>query len=89
MSTYQVKEDGKNGTISIDEKGVLRTVKKFIGKDDTQFIPAQAIAFVNHNRKMIGADEVTVSTTAGLTFTWRVGKDVEMFVEQLNWLATQ
>ena len=37
-STYQVAEDGRNGTVTLGEKGIDRVLRKVIGKDDRQFI---------------------------------------------------
>lgn len=54
MSSYMVREDGKNGTVEILDDRIIRTRKKRLGKDDTQTIPLKAISAVSHDRKTLG-----------------------------------
>lgn len=71
MSTYTVKEQGKNGTVEIIGATIVRTIRKVIGKDDVTTIPLRMVASVHLNRRTMGADVVTVTTTGGQTFEWK------------------
>jgi hypothetical protein len=84
MSTYTVKEEGKNGTIEVQPDRIVRTIRKLIGRDDTQTIPLKSVTAIRHDRKMLGSDYVQLD--AGIaTYTWKV-KDAESLVHEVQTL---
>ncbi len=81
--TLKVREEGRNGEVTIGETGLTRVFKKRLGKDDRQFIPYSRITVVEHDRKRLGSDVVTVRVS-GQTFEWKVAADAEGFVDRVN-----
>lgn len=81
-TTFVVREDGKNGTIEIQQGAIVRTIKKRIGKDDVLTIPIRSVAAVHHDRKTLGTDIVTVNS-AGQKYSWKVS-NAQPFVDALN-----
>lgn len=82
VSNYKIREGGKNGSVEIVEGTLIRTTSKRLGKDDRQMIPLKGISSVNHDRKRMKTDDVTV-ITSGATFTWKVA-NADDFVAELN-----
>ena len=82
VSDYKIREGGKNGSVEIVEGTLVRTISKRLGKDDRQMIPLKGISSVNHDRKRMKTDDVTV-ITSGATFTWKVA-NADDFVAELN-----
>lgn len=80
--SYVVREDGKNGTVSIEGNAVVRVIAKRLGRDDVLTIPVRGIHGVHHDRKTLGTDVVRV-TAGSHTYEWKV-KDAETFVAALN-----
>lgn len=83
MSTFKISEEGKNGEVTLAETGLERTIKRIVGKDDRQFIPYKSIAFVEHDRKRLGRDEVNLQV-GHKKFSWKIQLDAEGFVDQVN-----
>ena len=67
---HTIKEDGKNGTIEVTPKGLRRVIKKLVGKNDEQFFPWTAISHTHLNRKMVGANVLTVYV-GPRTYEWK------------------
>lgn len=84
---FGISEEGKNGTVEFEEKGLQRTLKKTLSKDDRQFIPYSSITMVSHDRKRIGRDAVVVQVGTK-SYEWRVQIDAEGFVDRLKELMT-
>ncbi len=82
---FSISEEGRNGTVTFGAQGLDRVLKKTLGKDDRQFIPYSSIAMVQHDRKRLGRDEVSVQVGA-VTYRWKVIADAEGFVNRLNGL---
>lgn len=82
MTTYTIREAGKNGSVEVRTDCIVRTIKHRLGKDDVQTIPLRGITSVAHNRKMAGTDIVTVNAGAQ-TFQWKV-KDAESMTAAVN-----
>jgi hypothetical protein len=79
---WMIREDGKNGSVRLEPKALVRTFRKRLGKDDVLTIPLRSISSVHHDRRSLGTDIVTV--TAGHTpHRWKV-RDAESFVATLN-----
>lgn len=72
MGDYKVREEGKNGTVQVLPDRLVRTVKKHLGRDDTQTIPMKAIHEVKIERKIGRGDTVKVTTSAS-TYEWKCG----------------
>lgn len=83
MASYMISESGKNGSVETTETGLEREVKKRVGKNDRQFIPYSSIQFVNHNRKSLKKDVVTVGV-GGTTFEWKISSGADNFVNEIN-----
>lgn len=81
MATYKIHESGRNGTIEILDDRIIRTLKKRLGRDDTQTIPMHAITAVHHDRRA-GRDRVRLDTS-GQSYEWKV-TDGKGLVEELN-----
>lgn len=82
MSLYQIREDGKNGTVEIHADRIVRTRKKTIGKDDVQTFPIKAVTSVAHDRKTLGTDQVKIQF-GSVSYEWKV-KDAEAMVAELH-----
>lgn len=82
-STFKVAEDGRNGTVTLGEKGIDRVLRKTIGKDDRQFIAYRSISSVHHDRKLMGRDQVEIHV-GHKSYTWKIKTDAEGFVNTLN-----
>ena len=82
MSTYRIREDGKNGTVEVLDDRIVRTRKKTIGKDDIQTFPMKAVTSVSHDRKTLGTDEVKVQF-GSVSYEWKV-KNAEALVAELH-----
>lgn len=81
--SWKISDDGKNGTVTMEDKGLTRLVKKLVGKDDRQFIPYSSIGFVEHDRKRMGRDVVFVHVGSS-KLEWKVQTDAEGFVNAVN-----
>lgn len=69
--TWPVKEGGRNGVVEVSGPTIKRTFKKVMGRDDTTTIPLRMVASVHVDRRGLGTDVVTVSTTGGERFEWK------------------
>ena len=67
-NTYQIKEDGRNGTVTVTKKGLLRSIKKF-RKNDEQFIPWSSVDYIKHDKRL-RTDIISVQTPSG-KFEWK------------------
>lgn len=83
MAEYIVREEGKNGSVTVLQDRIVRTIKKRIGKDDVVTIPVKAVVGVFHNRKSLGTDEVVLDMSGGRRYEWKV-KNAEAMVEDLH-----
>lgn len=83
MDTYQIAEEGRNGTIELGEHGLERVIKRIVGRDERQFIPYKSITLIQHDRKRTKRDIVTLQVGVA-TFTWKVKTDAEGFVNEVN-----
>ena len=75
-----IREDGKNGTVEIDDDRIVRIRKKRLGKEDRQTIPISHISGVHHDRKTLGTDLVLL-TVGAISYEWKVSKAEEMVAE--------
>jgi len=82
--TFSVREQGRNGTVTLTDRGIERVMKRRgFQKDDRQFFPYKSITLVHHDRTRMGSDKVTVHV--GLKeYEWKVATDAEGFVDILN-----
>jgi hypothetical protein len=83
---HKIKEDGKNGTVDVQGDRIVRTIKKTLGRDDTQTIPVRSIHEVKVDRKLMGSDVVVVSTSAK-SYTWKSPTAEALSDEILNAMA--
>ena len=81
-STYEIKEDGKNGTITVLADRIIRTHKKTFGKDDVHIFPMKSITDIRLDRKILGADLVKLKVGL-VSYEWKV-KDAEQMVADLQ-----
>jgi hypothetical protein len=82
MTTFKIREAGKNGTVEVFDDRLVRTIKHRVTKNDVQTIPLKAITSVHHNRKITKTD--TVQLQAGVVnYEWKVSKADE-FVRVVN-----
>ena len=77
---FQIKEEGKNGTLEVAQGRLIRTHKKTFGKDDVQTIPIKAITAVDHDRRGFGSDIVRV-TVGAVSYEWKVANAERMVAE--------
>ena len=57
MSTFKIHEEGRTGTVEVLDDRIVQTLKKRLGRDDTQTIPIRAVTTVHHDRRT-GRDRV-------------------------------
>jgi len=81
MASYKIHESGRNGTVEVLDDRIIRTLKKRLGRDDTQTIPMRAVVAVHHDRRA-GRDRVRLDT-GGSSYEWKVS-DGKGLVEELN-----
>ena len=74
---FMIREDGKNGTVTIFADRLVRTRKKFAGKDDVQTIPVKSISGVHHDRKTLGTDLVKLDV-GSVSYEWKVSNGERM-----------
>ena len=74
---FTIKESGKNGTVEITAKGLVRTIKRTLGKDDTQFFPWSAISHTHLDRKRMGSDTLTVYVGTR-TYEWKATQAADL-----------
>ncbi len=74
---FNIREDGKNGTVEIFPDRLVRTRKKRVGKDDVQTIPMKSISGVHHNRKTVGTDVVKLDV-GSVSYEWKVSNAESM-----------
>lgn len=80
--TFNIREDGKNGTVEVFADRIVRTRKKRVGKDDHQTIPMKSISGVHHNRKTVGTDIVKLDV-GSVSYEWKVS-NAEAMVAALH-----
>lgn len=85
MTTYTVKEEGKNGKVEVLPDRIVRTVSKRIGRDDTQTIPLRAVTAIRHDRRTMGSDRVTLDAGTS-SYEWKVARAEEMVAEVQGFL---
>lgn len=71
MNTFIINEAGKNGTVTLTESGLERTLKRRLKKDDTQFIPWRGVESTVLSNKKFGRSIVTLRMLSGATFEWK------------------
>ena len=81
MATYKIHESGRNGTVEVLDDRIVRTLRKRLGRDDTQTIPMRAVVAVHHARRA-GRDKVRLDTS-GQSYEWKVSNGSQL-VEDLN-----
>ena len=81
MTTFKIHEEGRNGTVEVFDDRIVRTLKKRLGRDDTQTIPIRAVTAVHHDRRT-GRDRVRLDT-AGASYEWKVSNGRQL-VDELN-----
>ncbi len=82
---FEIREEGKNGAVHIENSKVVRTLRKRMGKDDRQAIQASAIQAVHHDRKTLGTDVVVLRTAVG-EYQWKVknSRRAEQLVREIE-----
>ena len=80
VTIYRVREAGKNGTVEILDDRIIRTLPKWIGRDDVQTIPIKFITGVGHDRKTMLTDEVQL-TVGSILYQWKVVNAEAMVAE--------
>lgn len=70
-SEWTVREGGRNGVVTVSGPTITRTFKKVMGRDDTTSIPIRMVASVHVDRRGLGTDIITVSTTGGDKYVWK------------------
>ena len=80
MGIYQVREDGKNGTVEVQDDRIIRTRMKLVGKDDVQTIPLKSVSGVHHDRKTLGTDQVRLDV-GSISYEWKVSQAEAMVAE--------
>lgn len=86
--SFSISESGRNGKITFEPSGLQREIKKTMGRDDRQFIPYNGIQYVQHDRKSLKKDVVTVGVGA-TSFEWKIKSGAGDFVTRLNAIIAQ
>ena len=71
MSTYVIRESGRNGSVEVKSGVLTRTIKRRMGKNDEEIIPIKSILHIKHDRKTLGTD-VVILTTSSMTLEWKI-----------------
>ena len=78
---YKIKESGVNGKVKIENGMIVRTMRKFLGKNDSQTIPVASVTHTEIDRQLIGSD--TLKAFVGQqTFQWKM-PEAQSFVNEL------
>ena len=77
MTKFQIRENGKNGSVEVLDDRIIRVRKKRVGKKDIQTIPVRAISGVHHDRKTLRTDEVRLDV-GSISYNWKVANAEEM-----------
>lgn len=78
---YKIHERGRNGSVEVLEDRIVRTLRRRLGREDTQTIAFRAITAVHHDRR-VGRDRVRIETSRA-SYEWKV-TDGAGLVEELN-----
>ena len=74
---FAIREDGKNGSVTVFPDRLVRTRKKLAGKNDVQTIPMKSVTGVHHDRKTLGTDMVKLDV-GSVSYEWKVSNGERM-----------
>lgn len=83
---HKIKEDGRNGTVEVQGDRIVRTIKKMVGRDDTQTIPVKSVHEVKVDRRLGRSDVVTLRTSVA-SYEWKTSEAEALAEEILGVMA--
>ena len=79
MSTYKIHENGRNGTVEVLDDRIVRSLKKRLGRTDTQTILIRAVSAVHHDRRS-GRDRVRLDV-GNTSYEWKVSNGAQLVAD--------
>ncbi len=85
MTKYKIREEGINGYIEVTSGAVVRTINRFLGKNDQNIIPIGQITKVEHDRKRLGTDVVKLHVSDKI-YEWKIkhSSKAELMVREIT-----
>ncbi len=78
---YEIKEEGRNGSVEVDGTMIVRTFERTLGKDDVQRIPLSQVTGVEVDNKNMRSDLLTLRVGPD-SYTWKM-PEAEAFASEV------
>lgn len=78
---YEIKEEGRNGSVEVDGNVIVRTHERTLGKDDVQRIPLSQVTGVEVDNQNLRSDLLTLRVGPD-TYTWKM-PEAEAFATEV------
>lgn len=78
---YEIKEEGRNGSVEVDGSAIVRTHERTLGKDDVQHIPLSQVTGVEVDNQNLGSDMLTLLVGHD-TYTWKM-PEAQAFADEV------
>lgn len=78
---YEIKEEGRNGSVEVDGNMIVRTFERTLGKDDIQRIPLAQVTGVEVDNQNLRSDLLTLRVGPD-SYTWTM-PDAEAFASEV------
>ena len=78
---YEIKEEGRNGSVEIEGNAIVRTHERTLGKDDVQHIPLSQVTGVEVDNQNLRSDLLTLRVGPD-TYTWKM-PEAQAFADEV------
>ena len=78
---YEIKEEGRNGSVEIDGNTIVRRFTKTLGNDDIQQIPLSGVTGVEVDNRPMRSDILTLHVNQQ-SYTWKM-PDAQAFADEV------
>ncbi len=78
---YEIKEEGRNGSVEVDGNMIVRTFERTLGKDDVQQIPLSGVTGVEVDNRPMRSDMLTLHVNQQ-SYTWKM-PEAQAFADEV------
>lgn len=78
---YEIKEEGRNGSVEVDGTMIVRTFERTLGKDDVQQIPLSSVTSVEVDHQTLRSDLLTLHVHQQ-SYTWKM-PEAQAFADEV------
>lgn len=78
---FEIKEEGRNGSVEIDGNTIVRRFTKTLGNDDIQQIPLSGVTGVEVDNRPMRSDMLTLHVNQQ-SYIWKM-PDAQAFADEI------